>query len=145
MKECCFKINLSLEEAKKSYCSWMNEEIEFELDEYGDCVDKSVHISETEDGWTYFVDFEGGAFFGLSNQEWKKLANGRSVIYVYYDEGLNAELIVIKNGALIREFSLYEDEPDANVNFGAFEYEERLPIEDWNDVVTFLGKEFTLN
>jgi len=75
---------------------------------------------------------------------WTKLANGRSVNYAYYDEDLNAELIVIKNGALIREFSLHEDEPDANVNFGAVEYEEHSPIEDWNDVVTFLEKEFTL-
>ena len=91
--------------------------------------------------WT----FKGGAFFGLSSQAWTKLANGRSVIYVYYDDGLNAELIVIKNGALIREFSLYEDEPDANVNFGAFEYEEHSPIKDWNDVVTILDKEFKLN
>ena len=145
MKECCFKINLSLEEAKKRYCNWMNENIEFELDEYGYCVDKSVQISETEDGWTYFVDFEGGAFFGLSNQEWMKLANGRSVIYAYYDEDLNAELIVIENGTLIREYLLYEDEPDANVNFGAFKYEENSPIEDWNDVVTFLDKELTHN
>jgi len=30
------------------------------------------------------------------------------------------------------------------VNFGAVEYEEHSPIEDWNDVVTFLEKEFTL-
>ncbi|WP_338653388.1 hypothetical protein V6B14_17350 [Sporosarcina psychrophila] len=58
---------------------------------------------------------------------------------------LNMIIYIIKNGTLIREFSLYEDEPDANVNLGAFEYEEHSPIVDWKDVVTFLEKEFTLN
>lgn len=144
MRECCFKINLSLDEAKKRYCDWMNEDIEFELDEYGNCVDKSVHFSEFEDGWTYFEDYEGQAFFGLSNESWIELAKNDSVTYAYYDEDFNAELIVIENGTLIREFSLYEDEPDANVNFGKFEYEENSPIEEWNDVATFLNNELTI-
>ncbi|WP_223554888.1 hypothetical protein [Lysinibacillus sphaericus] len=67
-----------------------------------------------------------------------------SVTYAYYDEDFNAELIVIENGKLIREFSLYEDEPDANVNFGTFKYEKNAPIEDWNDIVTFLKTELTI-
>jgi len=50
------------------------------------------------------VDYEGGAFYGLLNQTWTKLANGRFVISAYYDEDFKAELIVIKDGALIREF-----------------------------------------
>ncbi|PAQ12642.1 hypothetical protein CD798_18010 [Bacillaceae bacterium SAOS 7] len=122
-----------MEEAKKRYCDWTNE--------YGNRMDQSVHISETEDGWTYFVDFEGEAFFGLSNETWMKLAKDGSVTYAYYDEDFNAEMIVIENGTLIREFSLYEDERDANVNVGVLEYEENSPIKDWNDVAIFLEKE----
>lgn len=144
MRECCFKINLSLAEAITRYCDWMGENIEFELDEYGNCMDKSIHLSETKDGWTYFVDFEGEAFFGLTNESWMKLAKGDSVTYAYYDDNLNAELIVIENGTLIREFSLYEDEPDANVNFGSCESEKSTPIEDWNGVVDFIQKELII-
>ncbi|MEX3745591.1 hypothetical protein [Lysinibacillus xylanilyticus] len=126
-------MNLPLEEAKKRYCHWIDEEI-----------DQSVHIAEHEDGWTYFVDLEGEAFFGLTNESWMELAMDNSVTYAYYDEDFNAELIVIECGKLIREFSLYEDEPDANVNFGTFEYEKSSPIEDWNDVATFLETELTI-
>lgn len=126
-------MNLPLEDAKKRYCHWIDEEI-----------DQSVHIAEDEDGWTYFVDLEGEAFFGLTNESWLELAMDNSVTYAYYDEDFNAELIVIECGKLIREFSLYEDEPDANVNFGTFEYEKSSPIEDWNDVATFLETELTI-
>ncbi|WP_338749142.1 hypothetical protein [Bacillus sp. FJAT-52991] len=142
MRECCFKINLPLEEAKKRYYDWMNEDSEW--NKSGDCMDKSIHASETEGGWTYFVDFEGEAFFGLSNESWMKLAKDRSVTYAYYDEDFNAEVIVIENGTLIREFSLYEDEPDLNVNFGILKYEEDSLIEDWNDVAVFLEKELII-
>ncbi|ATP40053.1 hypothetical protein CSE16_08320 [Solibacillus sp. R5-41] len=145
MRVCCFKINLSLEEAKNRYCDWMNEGIEFELGEYEKYIDKSIQIAEMEDGWTYFVDVKGEAFFGLSNESWMKFVRDSSVIYAYYDDDFNAELIVIKNGTLIREFSLYEDEPVANVDFGAFEYEVSSPIEDWNDVANFLEKELLFN
>ncbi|MGE7954134.1 hypothetical protein [Lysinibacillus xylanilyticus] len=133
MRTCCFKMNLPLEDAKKRYCDWIDEEI-----------DKIIHISEDEDGWTYFVDLEDEAFFGLTNESWLELAMDHSVTYAYYDEDFNAELIVIECGKLIREFSLYEDEPDANVNFGTFEYEKSSPIEDWNDVATFLETELTI-
>ncbi|MGA3602041.1 hypothetical protein [Lysinibacillus agricola] len=133
MRTCCLKMNLPLEDAKKRYCDWIDEEI-----------DQSVHIEEREDGWTYFVDLEGEAFFGLTNESWLELAMDNSVTYAYYDEDFNAELIVIENGKLIREFSLYEDEPDANVNFGTFEYEKNSPIEVWNDVATFLETELTI-
>lgn len=126
-------MNLPLEDAKKRYCHWIDEEI-----------DQSVHVTEHEDGWTYFEDFEGEAFFGLTNESWMELAMDHSVTYAYYDEDFNAELIVIECGKLIREFSLYEDEPDANVNFGTFEYEKSSPIEDWNDVATFLETELTI-
>ncbi len=143
MRECCFKINLSLEEAKKRYCDWMNKDINFQRDENGDFYNESVCLSESEDGWTHFIDLEGQTFFGLSNESWMELAKDSSVTYAYYDEDFNAELIVIEKGRLIREFSLYEDEPDANVNFGVFEYEKSSPIEAWNDVATFLEEELT--
>ncbi|MDM5247758.1 MULTISPECIES: hypothetical protein [unclassified Lysinibacillus] len=133
MRKCCFKLNLPLEGAKKRYCDWIDEEI-----------DKSIHISQHENGWTYFVDLEGEAFFGLTNESWMELAMDNSVTYGYYDEDFNAELLVIENGKLIREFSLYEDEPDANENFGSIEYEKSSPIEDWNDVATFLETELNI-
>jgi len=126
-------MNLPLEDAKKRYCDWIDEEI-----------DQTIHIAEDEDGWTYFVDLEGEAFFGLTNESWMELAMDHSVTYAYYDEDFNAELLVIENGKLIREFSLYEDEPDANVNFGTFEYEKNSPIEDWHDIATFLETELTI-
>ncbi|MED4653265.1 hypothetical protein [Bacillus pseudomycoides] len=144
MRECCFKISLSLEEAKKRYCDWMNKDIEFQLDEYGNFIDESVCFSEHEDRWTYFVDLEGEAFFGLSNVSWIELAKENSVTYANYDENFNAELIIIEKGSLIREFSLYEDEPDNNIDFGEFEYEKGSTIKEWNDVVTFLEKELII-
>jgi len=69
------------------------------------------------------------------------LSKNQSVTYAYYDDDCNAELIVIENGRLIREFSLYEDEPDANVNVGKIDFEKKSPIKDWNDVATFLEME----
>ncbi|PAD69184.1 hypothetical protein CHH83_10165 [Bacillus sp. 7586-K] len=141
MKECCFKISLPLEEAINRYCEWIDEELGFVLNEYGEYVDKSIHVSSSDDRWTYFVDLEGEAFFGLSSESWLTLSKNQSVTYAYYDEDLNAELIVIENGRLIREFSLYEDEPDANVNVGKFDFEKKSPIKDWNDVATFLEME----
>lgn len=65
MRECCFKINLSLEEAKKRYCDWMNKDINFQRGENGNFYNESVCLFESEDGWTHFIDLEGQAFFWI--------------------------------------------------------------------------------
>ncbi|AWB44666.1 hypothetical protein DCC85_10815 [Paenibacillus sp. CAA11] len=144
MRECCFKINLSLEEAKKRYREWSNEDVQFEIDEAGICMADSIQISEAEEGWTYFIDFEGEAFFGLSREAWIKLAMDSSVIYAYYDENFNAELVVIENGKLIREFARYEDEPDANADFGVLACEESSAIDGWEDVADYIEQELII-
>lgn len=141
MKECCFKIHLSIEEAINRYCEWIDEELEFVLNEYGEYVDKSIHVSSSDDRWTNFVDLKGEAFLGLTSESWLNLSKNQSVTYAYYDDDFNAELIVIVNGRLIREFSLYEDEPDANVNVGKIDFENNSPIKEWNDVENFLEME----
>ncbi len=138
MKECCFKIHLSIEEAIYRYCESIDEELEFVLNEYGEYVDKSIHVSSSDDGWTNFIDLVGEGFSGLSSASWLNLSKNQSVTYAYFDDDLNAELIVIENGRLIREFLLYEDESDANVNVGKIDFEKISPIKDWNDVATFL-------
>ncbi|MGG3926551.1 hypothetical protein ABET51_11190 [Metabacillus fastidiosus] len=139
MRKCAFKINISLEEAKKRYCNWLNEDVEFKLDEYGNYVHQSVYVSQFEEGWTYFEDLAGEEFFGLSNQSWMKMAKNNCLTYVYYDEDFNAELIVIEDSMLIREFLLYEDETDNNVDFGS-----SVLLEGWDDVATFFEKELTI-
>ncbi|MED4453000.1 hypothetical protein [Metabacillus fastidiosus] len=57
MRKCAFKINVSLEEAKKRYCNWLDKDVEFKLDTYGNYVHQSVYVSQFEEGCANVVTF----------------------------------------------------------------------------------------
>ena len=73
-------------------------------------------------------------FFGWETSAWIALADGKELIYGYYnDEGSNAEFIHIKNGTCIREYREYDFEVDTN--------EGSTPAFDaWTDVAEYVDQ-----
>ncbi len=136
MRECNFKIKTTLDDAKIRYLNLMSLEEEYKWDE----VQKSLHIGEVyvsdKDGYILFEDMKGEAFFGWETSTWLAFAGEDELIYAYYDEDGNAEIVCVKDGFCIRDFRIYDFEIDTDESQTDFEY----PITDWSDVASFLDE-----
>lgn len=91
--------------------------------------------------WTVFEDLSGW-FSGLSYKDWLKFAEEDEFVLAGYNDAISyGQLIVIKNGKLIRDFLYDEQQPQDNVNFGKLEYETDSPINTWIDVASFVDED----
>ncbi|WP_072985901.1 hypothetical protein [Clostridium cavendishii] len=136
MKECNFKIRTTIDDAKERYLKLMSPKEEYEWDD----IQKSFHIGEVyisqKDGYILFEDMNGEAFFGWETSLWIDFAGKDEVVYAYYDEDGNAEVVYIKDEICIRDFRIYEFEIDTDECKINFQYH----ISNYNDVASFLDE-----
>lgn len=136
MRECNFKIKTTLDDAKKRYLYLMSTKDEFEWDDIQKCLHiGEVYISE-KNGYILFEDMNGEAFFGWKTSSWLDFAWKNELVYAYYAEDGNAEIVSIKDGFCIRDFRIYDFEIDTDEGQETFEYS----ISDCNDVASFLDE-----
>lgn len=133
MRECNFKIRITLDDAKTRYLYLMSSKEEYEWDD----IQESLHIGDVyvseKDGYILFEDMNGEAFFGWETCSWLDFAGEDELIYAYYDEDGNAEIVCVKDGICIRNFRIYDFEIDTDEYQTDFEYS----ITDCNDVASF--------
>lgn len=140
-----FRIKLSKEAAIQRLCAWsgtgVKESIETDYDNAVDvCLDENsqwkgacLYVYENE-GWTVFEDLSGG-YAAIPADSWQRFAqNDNLVVAGYNDAILYAEMIVITQGIVRKEFMEDMDAPEENVNIG----EEYTEIESWEDVAGFV-------
>lgn len=136
MRGCNFKIRTTLDEAKVRYVNLMSPKEEYEWDDFQESLHiGEVYISEKE-GYVLFEDMNGEAFFGWETSVWVDFAGKDELVYAYYDEDGNAEIVCIKDGACIRDFRMYNFEIDTDEGQTNFEYS----IADCSDVASFLDE-----
>jgi hypothetical protein len=97
----------------------------------------AVYVHEA-DGWTVFEDFTG--YLGLLPAErWIPLAEGDELVFAgYSDAAPYGQLIVVRDGRVVREFLHDVQDPSQDVDRGQLELERTEPIDDWADVARFV-------
>jgi hypothetical protein len=81
--------------------------------------------------WTVFEELSGGLAL-RSATDWVTLAEGGDLVYAGYNDTVPyAEIVVVENGRLVRQFLEDEQDPSANVNVGRLPEEAGQPFEDW--------------
>lgn len=140
-----FRIKLNKEEALERLCTWnekkIKEKIETDfsnavsvsLNEHGQWKGSCLYVYEKE-GWTIFEDLFGGySLIGAEN--WKIFAEDHSLVVAGYNDSIiYAELVVIENGIIQKNFVECDDAPEDNVNKGT----EFKNICNWIDVASFI-------
>lgn len=136
MRECNFKVRTTLDDAKIRYLNLMSSKEEYEWDD----IQESLHIGEVyvseKDGYILFEDMNGEAFFGWKTSSWLAFAGKDELVYAYYDEDGNAEIVCVKDGLCIRDFRIYDFEIDTDESQINFEYS----ITDCSDVASFFDE-----
>ena len=140
-----FRIKLNMDEAVKRLCAWTGSDYKEKIDtNYSKAVDVSLnengqwkgaclYVYENDD-WTVFEDLSGGYGF-IEAEEWLKFAkNDEFVLAGYNDAIICAEMIVISNGVVTKNFIESDDIPEDNINEG----DGVEDIEDWTDVASFV-------
>ncbi|GCD10057.1 hypothetical protein Ctaglu_16800 [Clostridium tagluense] len=59
----------------------------------------------------------------------------------YNDSIPYGELIIIRNGKILREFMDMPDDPELNIDMGKLEKEEEKPIHSWVDVASYVDED----
>ncbi len=85
-------------------------------------------------GWTVFEDLSGGYCF-TEAKDWKEFAAGSDFVFAAYNDAIfYAELIVVENGIITKNFMENDDIPEENRNEG-----DAFPdITDWMGVADFM-------
>lgn len=143
-----FRIRLHKEEAIERLCKWNQEEpkerIETEfsqavdvcLDENGEWKGACLYVYEN-DGWTIFEDLSGG-YSAIPAEEWKEFAKKDDLIVVGYNDAIiYAEMVVISNGIILKEFMEDRDNPEEDVNKG----DSPEGIASWIDIAEFMEED----
>jgi hypothetical protein len=85
--------------------------------------------------WTVFEELSGGLAL-RSAESWLELAQGGDLVYAGYNDTVPyAQLIMIEQGRLIRQYLQDEQDSSADVDFGRLPEEAKEPFGDWIDVM----------
>jgi hypothetical protein len=110
--------------------------IELAVDEHGQWRGAAVFVSDLGE-WTLFQDFSG-ALGAIPGSEWVEFAEGDELIMAGYNDSIPyAELVVVRDGKLVREFLDAPSSPEQNVNQGDWDSKYE-PFETWIDVAGFV-------
>lgn len=105
------------------------EKVEARFQEYED-----IEFSVRED-WTLAEDFSGTQLFGWEVSSWVELAGNDELIFAYYDENMNAELIHVKDAVCLRAYQEYDGEVDTNEGD-----DSDTAISEWSDVADYIDE-----
>jgi hypothetical protein len=89
-------------------------------------------------GWTVFDDYTG-YLGGLPASRWISLAGDDELVFASYNDSVPyGQLIVVRDGRVVREFLHDLQDPSQNVNHGRLELERATLIDDWVDAARFV-------
>ena len=128
-----FIVKEKIENPKEWYDRVMNNQSGWEFDNIlKKYHTQNVYLLERVDE-TAFEDMSEEEFFGWDVQSWITVADGKELIYGYYNDSMReAEFIHIKDGECIREYTVYDGETDAD------EGENSIGFESWIDVASYV-------
>jgi hypothetical protein len=110
--------------------------ISLACDDHGRWRGSALFIYENE-GWTVFEDLSGH-YSGIPAESWLAFAGRDEFVFVGYNDAIEySELIVIQNGAVIREFPDYRQTPGKK-DKGQMPDESKFPIKSWVDVASMV-------
>ncbi len=97
----------------------------------------AVFIYESGE-WTIFTD-QTGHLASFSAAQWQSFAGRDEFVFAGYNDTIPyAQLIVIRDGRVAREFLDDQQDPRLNVNRGKLEFERESPIKDWITAASFV-------
>jgi hypothetical protein len=106
-------------------------------DERGHWRGAALFIHENE-AWTVFDDLTGG-FGSIPADEWLKFALSNNFVFAGYNDAIAyAELIVITNGKIEREYLYCRESPEENVDRGILPPGTGEPFTTWIEVAGFV-------
>ena len=92
-------------------------------------------------GWTVFDDYTG-YLGGLPAERWISLAGDDELVFAGYNDAIPyGQLIVVREGRIVREFLHDLQDPSNNVNHGRLELERSTLIDDWVDAAWFVDSD----
>src|SRR5574341_466717 len=144
------RIRLPMEKATRRLCDWLGKQpleppvetdsinsVALACDSQGHWRGCALFVYQKE-GWTIFEDLSGCLSF-VPIQQWLSFA-GRDEFFLagYNDAILVAELIVISDGTVLREFREDVESPEVNMNIGKLPGEDSKPIRSWVEVASIV-------
>ena len=109
------------------------------------CIDnewRGVAVFAHEaNGWSVFDDFTG--YLGtLPAERWIDLAGDDELVFAGYNDAVPyGQLIVVREGRVVREFLHDLQDPSENVNRGRLELERATLIDEWADAAWFVDSD----
>jgi hypothetical protein len=108
-------------------------------DDRGNWKGHAVFVSDLGE-WTLFQDFSG-VLGGVPGMAWAEFAGAEELIVAGYNDAVPyAELIVVREGEVVREFADDPSTPEQNVNRGVWE-SEKEPFRTWVNVARFVDED----
>jgi len=109
------------------------------------CIDNewrgvAVFVHEAN-GWTVFDDYTG--YFGtVPAARWIDLAGDDELVFAGYNDAVPyGQLIVVREGRVVREFLHDLQDPSENVNRGRLDLERATLIDEWVDAAWFVDSD----
>lgn len=140
------RIRCPLEEAMARYGRWIgqpelgpprlvpeHDKIDLALAD-GDWLGLAVFVYASGP-WTVFEELSGGLAL-RSAESWLELAQGGDLVYAGYNDTVPyAQLLMVEQGRLIRQYLQDEQDSSADVDVGRLPEEAKEPFGDWIDVM----------
>ena len=125
----------ALEKYKSVYDKLLNKDCLIESLEDGVIQCNNMHFYELNTKWCVGENIEGNTY---AMERLFDLAGNSEIIYLYFDEDLlDGELVVIREGKLVRKLFDYYSTPELNENIGKIEYEETNKLINWIDIASY--------
>lgn len=129
MAECYIYTRQSCDNAYQSY---------IKIDDAGQGIVKENRIIygdmqfESIGEWCFITTTPGEIY---SEEILLLMSSGNTLIYFYSDEDqMDCEFIVIENNVVVRKFLHYFDTPELNQDIGRLPCEEKINLDEWNDL-----------
>ena len=106
----------------------------------GDWLGLAVFIYASEP-WTVFDELSNG-LESRPGDSWLELAQGGDLVYAGYNDSVPyAQLIVVENGRLVRQYLQDEQDSSADVDLGRLPEEAKHPFQDWIEVMGWVEED----
>jgi hypothetical protein len=143
------RIRCSLEDAMARYARWIGQpelgrprlvperdKIDLAL-KHGDWVGLAVFVYAA-DPWTVIEELSGGLAL-QSTESWLELAQGGDLVYAGYNDTIPyAQLVIIEQGRLIRQYLQDEQDSSEDVDLGRLPEEAKEPFGNWIDAMAWV-------
>ena len=143
------RIRLPKDEAIQRFSAWQRlseigplvptnntEAIRLAVDDKGDWCGNAVFVSELGE-WTLFQDLSG-ALGGIAAVSWAEFAGRTELVMAGYNDAIPyGEVVMMRDGSVIREFLDDRSAPESNVNRGLSDSQHE-PFTTWVDVAGFV-------